>query len=59
MFEQGGLGWTAPSTVPVEPGVPAVTSAVHVLTEERVTCWTVTVPVLLAGEVTGVNFTAR
>lgn len=59
LFDQGGMGWTAPSTVPVVPGVWVVTSPVCVGMEEHVTRWTVSVPVLQAGEETGVNFTAR
>lgn len=59
LFNQGGLGWTAPSTAPVEPGVQAVTSSVCVAMEEHVTRWMVTVPALQAGEERGVNSTAR
>ncbi|TMS08541.1 Multiple epidermal growth factor-like domains protein 10 [Larimichthys crocea] len=47
------------SCKPVVPGVWVVTSPVCVGMEEHVTRWTVSVPVLQAGEETGVNFTAR
>lgn len=53
------MEWTAPSTVPVVPGVWAVTSPVCVETEEHVTRWTVIVPVPQAGEERGVNSSAR
>lgn len=59
LVNQGGMGWTAPSTAPVVPGVWAVTSPVCVGMEEHVTRWTVTVPVLQAGKERGVNSTAR
>lgn len=58
-FNQGGLGWTAPSTAPVEHGVQAATSPVCVAMEEHVTHWTDAVPVPQAGEERSVNSTAR
>lgn len=54
-----GMGWTAPSTVPVVPGVWAVTSPACVGMEEHVTRWTVTAPVLQDGEETSVSSSAR
>lgn len=59
LFIQGGSGWTAPSTVPVELGAQAVTSLVGVAMEEHVTHWMVSAPVLQAGEERGVNSAAR
>lgn len=56
---QAGMGWTAPSTVPVVPGVWAVTSPVSVLMGEGAVLWMVAVRVLQDGEERGVSFTAR
>lgn len=56
---QAGMEWTAPSTVPVVPGVWAVTSPACVETEEHVMHWMVAVPVPLAGEERGVNSSVR
>lgn len=59
LLNQGGMGWTAPLTVPVVAGVWAVTSPVCVGTEEHAMPWMVTVHVLQAGEERSVNSTAR
>lgn len=56
---QAGSDWTAPSTVPVEPGAQAATSPASVATEERATRWTAAARALRAGEGRGVNTAAR
>lgn len=59
LLNQGGMGWTAPSTVLVVAGARAVTGPVCAWTEERAMPWMVTVAVLQAGEERCVNSTAR
>lgn len=56
---QAGSDWTAPSTVPVEPGAQAATSPACVATEERATRWTAAARALQAGEGRGANTAAR